>query len=366
MSELQLALVALGILLVAAVAGYNMLQERRARRRAEAAFRGGHPDALLDPVTERREPVLGELPQDVQQEPALGALDAVGDIAGAPGELAVPAPQPESAPTSAVLSSRIDTIALILADEPITRAQLEPLLDALQTHATPVHVEGLAGEQWMPVEDSPADAWRELRAGLQLASRAGPVAEEEVAAFNETVAGFAASVNAVSQRESAAAAAARARELDRFCAEADIEVAVSLAGRAGATFGLARVKGLALENGFAETGSGTFERRGADGAVAMTIRLQEGEAKRSAAYATGITFALDVPHVTDPVSVFTQMGAIAEAFGRELGGDLVDDERRPLGANGLAAIRRSLEPVVRGMESHGIAAGGALARRLFS
>lgn len=358
MSDLQLALIALGAVLVAAVAGYNALQERRARSRAEAAFRGGHPDALLDPLEDRREPVLGALPEESRQDPSLGALDQVLDPAGEPQGAS-------SSPTS-VISSRIDTIALVLADEPVARAQVEPLLDALESHATPVHVEGLVDEQWMPLEDSPREAWRELRAGLQLASRAGPVAEEEIAAFNETVAGFAASINAVSQRESPAAAAARSRELDRFCAEADIEVAVNLVGRAGATFALARVKSLALENGFAETGSGTFERRGPDGVVAMTLRIADGDAKRDAAYATGLTFALDVPHVPNPVAVFEAMGKVAEAFGAALGGELVDDERRPLGAAGFAAIGRSLEAVARRMEAQGIPAGGALARRLFS
>jgi hypothetical protein len=361
MSDLQLALIALGAAFVAAVAGYNALQERRARRRAEAAFRGGHPDALLDPAAERREPVLGALPEEPRQDPELGALDQVLDAAaGAP-----PAPPgPDSA--AAVISSRIDTIALVLADEPVTRGEVEPLLDALEAHATPVHVEGLVDEQWMPLEDSPRDSWRELRAGLQLASRAGPVAEEEIAAFNETVAGFAASINAVSQRESPAAAAARSRELDRFCAEADIEVAVNLVGRDGATFALARVKSLAFDNGFAETGSGTFERRSPDGHVAMTLRIADGEARREAGYATGLTFALDVPHVPDPVAVFDAMGKVAEAFGAALGGELVDDDRRPLGAPGFAAIRRSLEAVAARMQAHGIPAGGALARRLFS
>ena len=66
MSDLQLALIALGAALVAAVAGYNALQERRARRRAEAAFRGGHPDALMDSVGERRDPVLGVLPPEAE------------------------------------------------------------------------------------------------------------------------------------------------------------------------------------------------------------------------------------------------------------------------------------------------------------
>src|SRR5512140_101249 len=120
MSDLQLALIVLGAALVAAVAIYNLWQERRARRRAEAAFRGGHADALLDPEAERREPVLGEFSDDLRQDPALGALDevmqAVGGREGAHAPGAYPA---------AVISARIDTIALVLADEPVTRAQIE-------------------------------------------------------------------------------------------------------------------------------------------------------------------------------------------------------------------------------------------------
>lgn len=355
MSDLQLALIALGAALVAAVAGYNVLQERRARRRAEAAFRGAHPDALLDPVEARLEPVLGELPADDRQDPSLGALDEVIAPAGG-GEAG------EGAAPGSVISSRIDTVAMVLADQPVTRAQVEPLLDALEAHATPVHVEGLVDEQWTPVEDSPRDSWRELRVALQLASRAGPVAEEEIAAFNETVAGFAASLNAVSQRESAAAAAARARELDRFCADADIEVGVNVVGRGGAALPPARVKQLALDQGFGETASGAFERRGPDGAVVMSLRLLDGAAPGAA----GLTFALDVPHVADPVARLEEMGRVAEAFAHALGGELVDDERRPLGAAGFAAISRSLGEVAHRMEAHGIPAGGALARRLFS
>jgi len=355
MSDLQLALIALGAALVAAVAGYNVLQERRARRRAEAAFRGAHPDALLDPVEARLEPVLGELPADDRQDPSLGALDEVIAPAGG-GEAG------EGAAPGSVISSRIDTVAMVLADQPVTRAQVEPLLDALEAHATPVHVEGLVDEQWTPVEDSPRDSWRELRVALQLASRAGPVAEEEIAAFNETVAGFAASLNAVSQRESAAAAAARARELDRFCADADIEVGVNVVGRGGAALPVARVKQLALDQGFGETASGAFERRGPDGAVVMSLRLLDGAAPG----ATGLSFALDVPHVADPVARLEEMGRVAEAFAQALGGELVDDERRPLGAAGFAAISRSLGEVAHRMEAHGIPAGGALARRLFS
>ena len=57
---------------------------------------------------------------------------------------------------------------------------------------------------------------------------------------------------------------------------------------------------------------------------------------------------------------------VAEAFAAALGGQLVDDNRKPLTDAGLASIRRTLAAVVRDMQARGIASGGPLARRLFS
>jgi hypothetical protein len=52
----------------------------------------------------------------------------------------VPADLEAGVSPSAGISSRIDTVAVILADDPVTRDQLEPLLAALSSHANPVHV----------------------------------------------------------------------------------------------------------------------------------------------------------------------------------------------------------------------------------
>jgi hypothetical protein len=222
-------------------------------------------------------------------------------------------------------------------------------------------------EQWHPVESAPRRSWRELRVGLQLASRKGAVAEEEIEAFNAAIADFAASVNAVSQREAPAAAAARARELDQFCADADIEVAVNVVGQLGVTFAVARVKQLALDNGLSETASGELVRFGPDGTPEFVLRrFEDPAAKAVASYYTGLTFALDVPHVADGPGALADMIQLAQRLAATLGGQLVDDKRRPLTEAGLASIRRSLERVFHDMEAHGIPAGSPLARRLFS
>jgi hypothetical protein len=258
-------------------------------------------------------------------------------------------------------------VAVVLADDPVMSEQLAPLMEALALHSRPVHVEGIVDEQWHPVDTSPRRSWRELRIGLQLANRKGAMPEDEIESFNRTIADFAASVNAVSQREAPSAAAARARELDAFCAEADIEVAVNVIGHFGATFAVSRVKQTALDHGLSETASGDLVRFGPDGTPEFTIRrFEDPAAKHSATYFTGITFALDVPHVADGPAVFAEMVQLAETFATSLGGQLVDDNRRPLTEHGLASIRRSLERVFHDMEAHGIPAGSALARRLFS
>jgi hypothetical protein len=360
MSRLQIGLIVAGAIVIAAVIVYNMWVERRARRRAEQAFGGGAGDALFEEGAEdRREPTLGKIPAAEEGEPVLARAEAK-PLAAADELAAAGGPEAE-------ISARIDTVAVILADDPVSREQLEPLELALASHAAAVHVEGIVEEQWHPVATSPRGSWRELRAGLQLASRKGPVAEEEIEAFNRAIADFAAQVNAVSQREAPAAAAARARELDRFCADADIEVAVNVVGQFGATFSAARVKQLALEAGLSETASGELLRYAPDGAPAFSIRrLDPPNAKPSPHHLGGLTFALDVPHVADAPAALDEMVALAHGFAATLGGQVVDDNRRPLTDAGIASIRRTLEEVLAEMESHGIPAGGALARRLFS
>ena len=362
MSELQLYLLAAGGVFILLVVVYNVVVERRARKRAERAFGDRPGDALFTTVAaragdlERREPVLGAMP-------ASDIVEAAEEIPHKvrPEELEAP-----GGPT-AEISSRVDTVAVVLADDPIMEEQLEPLLNALQSHTTGTRVEGIVDEQWHPIETSPRRSWRELRAGLQLASRSGPVTQEEIERFNRSIADFALSVGAVSQREAPSAAAARALEIDRFCADADIEVAINVIGVQGATFAVSKLKAFALEHGISETASGDLVSFATDGAPEFAIRRFEDAAHKGTPVAfTGVTFALDLPHVQDPAGTLTDMVRVASALAKQMGGQLVDDNRKPLTDAGLASIRRTLENVVREMEAHGVPAGSPLARRLFA
>lgn len=357
MTDLQLALLGGGAVVIVGVLAYNAWVERRARAGAERAFGRDHADVLLD--GERREPTLNPITAGERASPsATAARSALLD-----DDEGLEAP----AAADCDISNRIDTVAVILADDPVTREALEPLYEALQAHAAAIRLEGIVDEQWQPVESSRKQSWRELRAGLQLASRSGPLGELEINNFNETIAAFAASVTAVSQRESPAVAAERAKALDRFCADTDIEVAVNVTGQFGATFAMARVKALALEQGLSETGSGALVSLGPDGVAEFAIRrLESIGGKPDASYATGLTFALDVPHVADPAEAFARMVQLADLYAESFGGERVDDNRKPLSDAGVAAIARQLEQVVARMHEEGIPPGGRLARRLYA
>jgi FtsZ-interacting cell division protein ZipA len=80
----------------------------------------------------------------------------------------------------------------------------------------------------------------------------------------------------------------------------------------------------------------------------------------------GITLLLDVPRVAHGVQVFDQMLTLARHIAVTLGGEVVDDNRKPLTDAGADSIRRSLGLIYRQMDGFGITAGSALALRLFS
>ena len=81
MSELQIGLLAIGALVVAAVLIYNRVQEARARREAEQAFRSGHDDVLLHrPAAHGGEAAPGHQDAPAPEAPQPSPLFAEGSI----------------------------------------------------------------------------------------------------------------------------------------------------------------------------------------------------------------------------------------------------------------------------------------------
>ena len=368
-SDFQWALVGVAVLIIIVVIVYNRWQEAKYKKLAEHAFSSNHRDVLLHEQgsrVDRVEPQLGAMPPVHTSDDDVMRFDSPTVDAPITPKSAVDARLPG-------INAEIDTVALLLADTPIAPDQFWPTVQQSQRVSARIIWEGLVGGLWQPIDAQNADdreGFRELRAGLQLASRNGMVDVNTLHAFNEMMIAFAQSIGAVSQREDVDLATARAQAVDTFCADTDIEIAINVIGKNGATFATTKVRGLAESNGLMALDSGEYEMRDERGHALFTLRNMNADEppgiRQVGAYLTGLTFAIDVPRAPHPGSAFERMMTLALRFADTLQGDVVDDNRKLLTANGRKVIAETIASIAGEMEAKGVAPGSSAALRLYS
>ena len=274
MGDLVLGLLVLGVVLFVAVLVYNRLQERSARRALEQAFEAPRADTLVEEHAPlRREPTL--------------------------------------APLGAVPDERVDyMVELRDARGPVQR-EWAPIGQRFGRRALLSEANG---------------TWR---AALQLVSRAGAVSEAELIEFRSEVENLANKVGASVSAPEMRAAIEAARELDKLCADSDIQVALHVVG----------------EDVSADLGEQPFQ----------VVRREDG-----------VTLVLDVAVTPDLGQSYEAMARTGRELAAAHGGKLVDDRGQELDARGLAAIGAQLEAVRQTLAGRGIETGSPLALRLFS
>ena len=278
MSDLVLGLLVLGVLLFGGVLVYNRLQERAAQR----AFRSPQADALFEEETlppSRREPTLHPAEPRAPAGPD-PRVDYVIDLK---------LPQPGSLQGWSVIEHRF-----------ARRVLLAPGADP--------------------------GAWQ---AALQLVSRAGVVSEAELIEFRSAVEDLGAKQGAAVSAPEMRAALDGARELDRICADSDIQVALHVIGQG--------------------------------------IEPQLGEQPfRVVRREDGVTLVLDVAVTPDLARNYEAMARAGRGLADAHAARLVDDRGNVLDDRALASIGAQLEAVRQTLAGHGIETGSPLALRLFS
>lgn len=413
MTELQLGLIGLGVAAVAGVLGYNKWQEMRHRKVAEsllkpqaedplmgAAARHApepaiepksastprvepefHVDSVSPTPSERLEPVLSTAPLAPRDEPGPEEGGGMAPLAAEAASLdEVPELTAELPPVDdlvldpplALLDPRLEYIVSMDFVEPVPASQLlHAQRDALTRLHKPVHWLAFneRSREWvrLPAEtDLPV---RRIRIGLQLVNRLGPVPEADVAIFSNAMAALADEMMAVADLPNTRVLD-QAAEIDRFCADVDLEIGINLVSR-GSAFSGTKIRALAEAAGMELSADGLFTRFDEDGCALFS--LQNYETARftpeniRAINTHGLTFLLDVPRVDHGERVFSQMVELAKRFADTLQGALVDDNRQPLSDSQLEHIRREFigKPQAT-MARYGLAAGSAQALRLFS
>lgn len=365
-SDLQLSLIAAGVLLVAAVWLYNLMQERKHRRIAERILGEHHDDVLATTTSDADAPADSIAEPFERQEPVLEVEHPIAH-AFEPGM----AEEKPAEPDGDLLDAFVERVFSLDCARDIPTPRLVDLHAALgETLSKPRRCLLLGAAGWKELSASEAAASRHIRYTLQLADRKGPADAADISAVLSALRTLADEFEGVLQPVDVAATAASAQSLDGVCAATDVQIAVHLVHRAGARFPTSSIKDMLGTAGLTlladgnyhlrdDMGNGLFSVSG-DGAIPFT----EGDS--SNAEVDGITFWLDVPRAADGGAVFERMTTLAKTICHKLGGVLVDDQRRALGEAELAGIGRKIIEIQTEMAAAGFPAGGKRALRLFA
>ncbi|HKW81848.1 MAG TPA: cell division protein ZipA C-terminal FtsZ-binding domain-containing protein, partial [Casimicrobiaceae bacterium] len=211
--------------------------------------------------------------------------------------------------------------------------------------------------------------WQALAACLLLANRAGAASREDIAGFLHEVARTGSALPAAFALPDPAAEAGRGEELDRFCADLDVQIGLTILKSQHGQIAGTRLRGVAEAAGFRFNGAGGFDFVDDGGATLYSLQNYRQEAMTAESLrqltTPGIVLLLDVPRVADPVKVFDQMRMAAKRMAHTLEGVLVDDNRRPLDDAALASIRAEVQATAAALRAANIEAGGPRALRLF-
>lgn len=368
MNRLFLGLLIAGGALVICVLVYNWAQERRARRRLEAVVHAGHGREGAEPTLHGGEASLGVAPSVAV---AAALTDADDEAAFEEPASDAPVPQPLSAPTlrgGPAPDADIECVVLLHPSNPVPSAALRPAPGEAQIK--PVRWLGRrgAGLPWQPVDAAPGP-WQEIAACLLLADRSGAASVSDIDGFLRSAADAAARLGSPCALPNVAEEAARAEELDRFCADLDVQIGLTILKSELGQIAGTRLRGVAEAAGFRLNAAGQFDYVDEAGNVLWSLQNYKPEpfsVESLRALATpGVVLLVDVPRVADPVRVFDQIRLLAKRLALTLEGVLVDDNRRPLDDAALSVIRGQVQATAEALRAAHIEPGGARASRLF-
>ncbi len=362
MSELQVALLAIGLGVVVAVYALGWWKQRQYSKKFGVAFSQNNDDVLY---------------QAAQPEPTAEIIDEIvminSDVL----------PDYEDVPATTVVSTTLNGVCALLdarSDYIITLYPIElsqaVVLGGLWQRKfdfhKPLQVCGLVARtgEWERVIADSQSLYSEFRIALQLVDRSGVISVTKLSDFRDLVVGIAKSIGANITVPDVLETHCAALGLDGFCAEVDQMVGVNLLPSGERLLTGEKISQAAARLGMQLESDGAFHL--SDPAGNSLITLINKDTKPFSHHnleqttTTGITLMLDVPRVENPAENFDLLVRMAHELAGELQVNLVDDLRVPLTESGLAHIRAQIGEVEAKMREYDLVPGSAQARRLFS
>jgi FtsZ-interacting cell division protein ZipA len=406
MNPLQISLIVVAVVVVVAIVLYNWLQERKYRSQSQDLFQpqedvllrsdaadlravhvppqrsGSEPaqPGRIDPQIAADTPVAASLPRTpADAEPATATIPDLHalrehDIPVVMPEPVMPAPfaaQPVDLPATPA-DTLVDFEVRIHALDAIPGSAMNSVMEHLRHAGKPLHWWGynVNSAAWETIAGWREDAYTEVALVLQLADRNGAVSEEQLVQLCTQARQLASRYNGVAECPDMATALRRAGELDLFCVDVDVLIGLNVVSRGNDLFAGARIAELAQTAGLQLGKDGVYQKRNDQNEVMYSLCNHESTAFSDDTAAQlmthGVTLLFDLPRVANGLVAFDQMTALAHELTEKLGGQLVDDNIRPLTQAGIDKIRAQLAHIYQRMQENGIPGGGERALRLFN
>lgn len=395
MSELQIGLLVLGVIVVIAVLLFNLFQERRFRKQADEAFEAPRADPLLDRpaprgVPMRQEPALREPVFEADEggveieidEPRLQLDPAPAPVVSPAAQVAPPPPAPAAVtvadvarPPAPALAAPYDELIeyrVRIQGEGIHAGGFSEAFNQSRGIGKPIRWHGLpeGRSEWEEIQPWRDAHYQQVTVTLQLADRNGAATEEQINTLCALLTSAAQAHGLRLACDDVADALERAQSIDRFCVDVDVLIGLNVVARGEGAVNLQRIVREAESGGMVLGSDGVYQLLDSRNEPLYSLCNHDAEPfvrdGHEGQTSQGVTLQFDVPRVPDGIKVFDGMVAFGRRLANEVGGILVDDNLRPLTDTGIDKIRGQLTQLYERMESRGVPSGSRRALRLFS
>jgi hypothetical protein len=385
MGNLLWGTLALGIIALVALVGYNLWEMRAARARrprlaepaAVAAVAG--QAALQD---ERIEPSLdgsaasAQTAATVERGQGILASQPQADAALEEG-IASPAPIAPIAhiahkPAAALgeLNELIYAVAEVDFPAPLSGGAIQPLLPgSLRAGSKPVELRGwsISTDDWTALDVH--DSYSRLSAGVLLANRAGPINEVEYSDFIAMAQRLAGATSADTDFPDMLDVVAKARTLDEFAAQHDALITITLQAR-GTPWSAAFLQQAAMGCGFtAGHIPGRMVLPAPDDSALLTLQFDPQAALADEPNAQALSHAalvLDVPAVDATLEPLAALHRASNHLAGKLDAIMVDDGGQLLSDATWTMLHNQLKSLYGALAQRGLPAGAPATRKLYS
>lgn len=369
LSELQIALIAIGVIILLGVVVYNLIKSRKkvASHQLNQASVGS-----AVPAQQFQEPKFR-----LDDGSELGALKVEPNLGSSKEEMIQVSLPSSPISLSPRIDPAIDSVVFLRFSVPISGAEILAQLLAWPKN-TPYRylIEGLGGKssgldsletlEWSSIQSE--DFYRELQLAVQLANRRGPIGVVDLSEFLSRSQALADALDAEIDLPPVNEVVDQAKLIDQFCLTADIQLGFQL--MANMISWDAKEVASALQNrGLILSRDGGYFHCYQNDQLLFRVQAEEVNFLRDDLQnrrIKHIQFLLDVPLAPAHGNPFVAMLNKANELASDLDGRLLDDNGQALSEAAVDMIKNHLDGIYEMMKSRDVIPGSMSAQRLFS